>query len=57
MTQEQLADAVGLTAVHVNRTLQHLESEKLITVTNGLSELRTGNGLQMLATSMPHTFT
>ena len=30
MTQEQLADAVGLTSVHVNRTLQHLEKEKLI---------------------------
>ena len=27
MTQEQLADAVGLTAVHVNRTLMRLEEE------------------------------
>jgi CRP-like cAMP-binding protein len=31
MTQEQLADAVGLTAVHVNRTLKALEAENLIT--------------------------
>jgi len=31
MTQEQLADAVGLTSVHVNRTLRALESEGLIT--------------------------
>ncbi len=31
MTQEQIADALGLTSVHVNRTLQHLERENLIT--------------------------
>jgi CRP-like cAMP-binding protein len=31
MTQEQLADVLGLTPVHVNRTLQALESEGLIT--------------------------
>jgi CRP-like cAMP-binding protein len=30
MTQEQLADATGLTSVHVNRTLKTLESEGLI---------------------------
>jgi CRP-like cAMP-binding protein len=30
MTQEQLADAVGLTSVHVNRTLKALENEGLI---------------------------
>jgi DNA-binding transcriptional regulator YhcF (GntR family) len=31
MTQEQIADCVGLTPVHVNRTLKLLEAEKLIT--------------------------
>ena len=31
ITQEQLADAVALTPVHVNRTLMKLEQEKLIT--------------------------
>jgi len=31
MTQEQLADAVGMTPVHVNRTLKALEKEGLIT--------------------------
>ena len=31
MTQEQLADAVGLTSVHVNRTLKLLEAQGLIT--------------------------
>ncbi len=30
MTQEQLADCVGLTPVHVNRTLKTLEAEGLI---------------------------
>jgi CRP-like cAMP-binding protein len=30
LTQEQLADATGLTAVHVNRTLMRLEQEKHI---------------------------
>jgi CRP-like cAMP-binding protein len=30
MSQEQLADAIGLTAVHVNRTLKALEDEGLI---------------------------
>lgn len=33
MTQEQLADCTGLTAVHVNRTLQALGKEGLITRT------------------------
>ncbi len=33
MTQEQLADATGLTAVHVNRTLKELEARGLITRT------------------------
>ena len=30
MTQEQLADSTGLTAVHVNRTLKSLEEDELI---------------------------
>lgn len=33
MTQEQLADAVGLTPVHINRTLKALEADGLITRT------------------------
>jgi CRP-like cAMP-binding protein len=31
MTQEQLADCVGLTSVHVNRTMKALEAQNLIT--------------------------
>jgi CRP-like cAMP-binding protein len=34
MTQEQLADATGLTAVHINRTLKALEKEGLIERSN-----------------------
>jgi CRP-like cAMP-binding protein len=32
MTQNELADAVGISAVHVNRTLQELRANKLITL-------------------------
>ena len=34
ITQNELADATGLTAVHVNRTLQRLREEKLIKLAN-----------------------
>ncbi|HEY0114090.1 MAG TPA: Crp/Fnr family transcriptional regulator [Allosphingosinicella sp.] len=37
MTQEQLADATGLTPVHVNRTIKSLESDTLITRTSARS--------------------
>lgn len=35
LTQEQLADATGLTPVHVNRTLQRLRNENLIETSSG----------------------
>ena len=34
MTQEQIGDATGLTSVHVNRTLQGMRKEGLISTTN-----------------------
>ncbi|WP_334656882.1 Crp/Fnr family transcriptional regulator [Sphingomonas panaciterrae] len=34
LTQEQLADALGLTSVHVNRTLQRLRTEGLVALRN-----------------------
>ena len=34
MTQEQLGDATGLTAVHVNRTIKALEHDGLIMRSN-----------------------
>jgi CRP-like cAMP-binding protein len=36
LTQEQLADATGLTAVHTNRTLQSLRRDGLIQLSNGI---------------------
>lgn len=38
-TQEQLADALGLTAVHVNRTMQRLRAEGLIGANNRAVEI------------------
>jgi CRP-like cAMP-binding protein len=42
MTQEQIADCVGLTPVHVNRTLKALERERLIT-RRGTRSVRIGD--------------
>jgi len=36
LTQEQLADATGLTSVHTNRTLQSLRRDGLIQLSNGV---------------------
>jgi DNA-binding transcriptional regulator LsrR (DeoR family) len=36
LTQEELADATGLTAVHTNRTLQRLRKENLIEIGSGM---------------------
>ncbi|MCC5984497.1 MAG: Crp/Fnr family transcriptional regulator, partial [Rhodobacteraceae bacterium] len=35
LTQYHLADALGLSAVHVNRVLRHLREEGLVTFRNG----------------------
>lgn len=35
LTQEDLADATGLTPVHVNRTLQRLRNEQLVEIGSG----------------------
>ncbi len=39
MTQEQLGDALGLTSVHVNRTLQGLREERLVSVARDSIEI------------------
>jgi CRP-like cAMP-binding protein len=36
LTQEELADATGLTSVHTNRTLQRLRKENLIEIGGGM---------------------
>jgi len=46
VTQTELADALGLTTVHVNRTLQQLRHEGLITVRGGTVTLSDPEGLK-----------
>ncbi|MEA3066497.1 MAG: hypothetical protein QOJ27_2958 [Sphingomonadales bacterium] len=40
LTQEELADALGLTPVHVNRVLQRMRAEKLISFKAGILTIR-----------------
>jgi CRP-like cAMP-binding protein len=49
MTQEQLADCTGLTAVHVNRTLKGLDQDGLIVRTNRSVAIRDWNALTAAA--------
>ena len=46
ITQEQLADCTGLTAVHTNRTLQSLRRDGLIHFTNGILRVLDWTGLR-----------
>jgi CRP-like cAMP-binding protein len=46
MTQNELADAVGISAVHVNRTLQELRAAGLITLARGKLHILEGEGLK-----------
>jgi CRP-like cAMP-binding protein len=39
MTQDQIADAVGITAVHLNRTMQDLRSTSIFSFNGGLVEI------------------
>jgi CRP-like cAMP-binding protein len=45
VTQDQLADALGLTPVHVNRTLQTLRAERLIRTARKRIEVLDWDGL------------
>lgn len=49
MTQEQLSDATGMTAVHVNRTLQMLRATGTLSFAHGLVEVFDWDGLKRLA--------
>jgi len=46
LTQEQLADATGLTAVHTNRTLQQLRRDGLIQLTGKTLAVLDWDGLR-----------
>ena len=45
LTQEQIADATGLTSVHTNRTLQTLRKDRLISLNNGKMSVLDWDGL------------
>jgi hypothetical protein len=53
VTQEQLADALGLTAVHTNRTLKNLGEEGLISRTNRSVRIDDWPNLMTPGTSIP----
>lgn len=49
LTQYHMADALGLSAVHVNRVLRHLREEGLVTFQNGRVKIDDLDGLVSLA--------
>jgi CRP-like cAMP-binding protein len=49
LTQEMLADVLGLSIVHVNRTLQHLRRENFIANSRGVMTLRDRRALAVLS--------
>jgi DNA-binding transcriptional regulator LsrR (DeoR family) len=46
ITQAEIGDALGLSTVHVNRTLQELRRDGLITTRNGILVVGSWEGLQ-----------
>jgi CRP-like cAMP-binding protein len=53
MTQADLADATGLTSVHVNRMLKQLRDDGLLTFRNGEVSIHDWEGLQQVAEFSP----
>ena len=49
VTQEQLGEATGLTAVHVNRSLQEIRRQNLLSFRNGLAEVPDWSALAAVA--------
>ena len=49
LTQYHLADALGLSAVHINRVLRHLREEELVTFQKGKVSFTNYDGLVALA--------
>lgn len=54
LTQEQIADALGLTPVHVNRTMQQLRSEGMVATGNRAITLPDLQGLRQIGGFDPH---
>ena len=49
LSQFVLADALGLTAVHINRVLRELREQQLLTLSKGIIKIADLNGLRKLA--------
>lgn len=54
LTQTDLAECVGLTAIHVNRTLRQLREDGVVTFRKGRVEIRDWQRLQRLADFNPN---
>src|SRR5215472_3710677 len=53
LTQEMLADGLGLSVVHINRTLQQLRRGRLVTILDGIVTLLDPAGLSQIADYRP----
>jgi hypothetical protein len=53
LTQEQIADHLGMTMVHVNRTLRHLREDRLAIVAQQVVMLTDLDRLRALVSGMP----
>ena len=53
LTQEQIADHLGLTLVHVNRTLRRLREEKIVLVERQVVIIQDIERLRELAQGLP----
>jgi CRP-like cAMP-binding protein len=56
MTQEQIGDHLGLTLVHVNRTLKRLREDGILTVRSGLVLIHDVDALALYAAPMQDIF-
>lgn len=54
LTQQELADTLGMSIVHTNRTLQRLRSEGALAVANGFLTVRDADKLQAIAGFNPN---
>ena len=57
LTQAQIGDALGLSDVHVNRSLQELRGEKLLKLKDGRLTILDRDGLKAEVSSIPSIFT
>jgi DNA-binding transcriptional regulator LsrR (DeoR family) len=49
MTQAEMGEALGLSTVHINRTIQQLRKRKLIAMGQGVATILDAAGLEAVA--------